>query len=70
MLDELKKMREEDLDKPIICRMGEKENILTGRELKDILGGESLSFGSSNPGNPGELLSKKELADKVKRIFG
>ena len=41
ILDELDKMTDKDLDKPIICRMQNGEdNVLTGRDLKKILGDE------------------------------
>jgi len=69
-LEELNRMSDADLDKPIIARMNaSSQGYLTGRELRDSLLGTPQNL-EAPPGNPGELRTKQQLSDRVKNLLG
>lgn len=70
ILDELGKMTSEELEKPILMRMGGvNHNVISGRDLLDALnGGGQRSFGQPSS-NPGGLVSKDKVLDKLKKII-
>jgi len=64
---ELERMPPEELKKPIIARMGKSKDVITGEELKEILGGKGSSLGGSSPN---VLTPEEEVKKKLKRILG
>lgn len=72
ILEQLEKLERQDpdtLNKPIVMRMGEKNhNVVTGKDLLDALRGQQQSFGSPSS-NPGGVLSKDVLLNKLNKVI-
>ena len=70
IVEQLKKMPEEERKKPIIMRMGgdERANVVTGDDLLRTLDGETPSFGRPSS-NPGGIVSKDSLLNKLNKAI-